>query len=141
MVRLFSIIAFAAAMAAAQNPATPQVFTAQGGQRIRVVPIATGLVHPWSIGFLPGENAMLVAEQPGRMRIIRNGVLDPQPVWQAPAGGTGNDRLHSIAIHPQFAQNRLVYFSYPKQGERGSTLAVARGRLDGSTLTEVKDIF
>jgi len=97
-------------------------------------------VHPWSIAFLPDGHTMLVTEQPGRLRIIRDGVLDPQPVWTAPPG-SGNDKLHFVAVHPQFAENHLVYFSYPKQGERGVTLGVARGRLDGGSLSEVRDVF
>ena len=109
-------------------------------QRIRVVPVATGLVHPWSIAFLPDGQTMLVAEQIGRLRIIRDNVLDPQPVWTAPSGPS-SDNLHFVAVHPQFAENHLVYFSYPKRGERGITLGVARGRLDGGTLSEVRDIF
>ena len=122
------------------DPTVPHVFDVSGNQRIRVVPMATGLVHPWSIAFLPDGHTMLVTEQPGRLRIIRDGVLDPQPVWTAPSG-SGNDKLHFVAVHPQFAENHLVYFSYPKQGERGVTLGVARGRLDGGSLSEVRDVF
>src|SRR2546425_10482039 len=122
---------------ASQDLSGPRVFDVSGGQRIRVVPIATGLVHPWSIAFLPDGRTLLVAEQAGRLRIIRDGVLDPQPVWSAPSA-TGTDNLHSVAIHPQFAENHLVYLSYPKRGERGVTLGVLRGRFDGATLTEVR---
>jgi len=125
---------------APQDPTLPRVFDVSGNQRIRVVPVATGLVHPWSIAFLPDGQTMLVAEQIGRLRIIRDNVLDPQPVWTAPSGPS-SDNLHFVAVHPQFAENHLVYFSYPKRGERGITLGVARGRLDGGTLSEVRDIF
>lgn len=124
----------------AQDPAAVRVFDVSGNQKIRVVPIATGLVHPYSIGFLPDGRTMLVAEQNGKMRIIRDGVLDPKPVWSAPAGA-GADALHFIAVHPRFNDNHFVYFSYPKRGDRGITLGVARGRLDGAALTEVKDVF
>jgi len=123
-----------------QDPTVPRVFDVNGNQRIRVVPLATGLVHPWSIAFLPDGQTMLVTEQIGRLRIIRDGVLDPQPVWTAPSGPS-SDNLHFVAVHPQFAENHFVYFSYPKRGERGITLGVARGRLDGGTLSEVRDIF
>ena len=122
-----------------------QIVDVQGG-KVRVVTVATGLVHPWSIAFLP-DGRMLVTEQAGRLRIIQNGTLVPSPVWTAPEpppgpkGEPNNDRLHSVAVHPQFAQNRFVYVSYPKHGEKGNTLAIARGRLDGATLAEVKDIF
>src|SRR5438876_10250341 len=113
-----------------------QIFDTNTKQRIRVVTVATGLVHPWSIAFLPDGRTMLVAERAGRLRIIRDGVLDPKPVWQAPPRqAEGSDNLHAVAVHPRFAQNRFVYLTYPKFGELGNTLAVARGRLDGTTLT------
>jgi glucose/arabinose dehydrogenase len=126
--------------AAPQDPTVPRVFEVSGNQRIRVVPVTTGLVHPWSIAFLPDGQTMLVTEQTGRLRIIRDGVLDPQPVWTSPSS-SDSDNLHFVAVHPQFAENHFVYFSYPKRGERGITLGVARGRLDGRTLSEVRDIF
>jgi glucose/arabinose dehydrogenase len=120
--------------------ANPMEFTA-GRVRIHVVPIATGLAHPWSLAFLP-DGRLLVAEQAGRIRVIRNGVLDPQPVWSAPGiTPTSTDLLHGLDVHPKFAQNHLVYFSYPKSGPRGFTLAVARGKLEGAALTDVADIF
>ena len=114
--------------------------------RIRVVPLAVGLVHPLSIAFLPDGPSMLVTERPGRLRIIREGVLDPQPISGVPlatrqGSATLSERLLFVEVHPQFAQNHLVYLSYPKWGERGNTLAVARGRLDGMTLADVRDIF
>ena len=47
-----------------------------------------------------------------------------------------------IALHPQFAQNRLVYLSYTKPlDDKRTTVAVARGRFDGKALTEVKDVL
>jgi len=46
-----------------------------------------------------------------------------------------------VALHPKFAQNQLVYVSYPKRGGRGFTLAIARGRLSGQKLTNVEEIF
>jgi glucose/arabinose dehydrogenase len=112
----------------------------QGG-KIRVVTVATGLFHPWSLAFIDART-ILVAEKNGRMRIIRDGVLAPEPFWTSPesTGATG-DSLHAIALHPKFAENKLVYVSYPKRGERGTTLAVARGRMNGSSLDEVKEIF
>jgi len=127
---------------------SPQVMDVQGG-KIRVTAIATGLFHPWGIAFADA-NTILVTEQNGRLRIIKNGVLAPQPVWTSPTrptdapppgGGNNNDALHFVAIHPDFAQNHLVYVSYPKKGEKGTTLGVARGFLKGDTLGDVQEIF
>jgi glucose/arabinose dehydrogenase len=127
----------------AQQPAAPlagsaQVLDVQGG-KIRVVTVATGLNHPWSLAFLP-DGRLLVTERNGRLRLIRDNALDPAIVWTTPPGQTG-DGLHAVAVHPNFAQNAFVYVSYPKNGPRGNTLAVGRGRLTGSTLTEFTEIF
>jgi len=116
------------------------VLDVQGG-KIRVVTVATGLNHPWSLAFLP-DGRLLVTERNGRLRLIRDNALDPAIVWTSPTppGQTG-DGLHAVAVHPNFAQNAFVYVSYPKNGPRGNTLAVGRGRLTGSTLTEFTEIF
>jgi glucose/arabinose dehydrogenase len=120
---------------------SPQVLDVQGG-KIRVVTVASGLFHPWSLSFLPDGRTMLVAERHGKLRMIRDGSLLPEPVWTSPTPpGQGGDALHAVAVHPEFAKNNLVYMSYPKQGERGSTLAVARGHLKGGTLGDVEEIF
>jgi aldose sugar dehydrogenase len=115
------------------------VVDVQGGQ-IRAVTIATALVHPWSIALLPEDRSMLVAERNGRIRLIRNHALVEAPVWSA-EGVTAGNELKWLALHPRFASNQLVYLSYPKGGEGGTTLAVARGRFDGAKLHDVREIF
>ena len=119
---------------------SPRVLDVQGG-KIRVVTVATGLFHPWSLAFVDART-ILVAEKNGKLRIIRDGVLAPDPIWTSPtSAGPAGDSLHAIALHPQFAQNNLVYLSYPKEGPGGTTLAVARGKLVGSALANVQEIF
>ena len=122
-------------------PSLPQTFFSSE-LPIRVVPVATGLSHPWSLAFLP-DSSMLVTEREGRLRIIRNGVLDPTPI-------AGTPRVYSrllaglldIALHPRFSDNRIVYLSYSKQGEGNlSTTALARAVFDGTSLKNVEDIF
>src|SRR5262249_6831055 len=94
--------------------AGPWTYTT-ANERIRVVRIAT-VDHPWSIAFLP-DGSMLLTERPGRLRIMRNGVLDPQPIPGIPTGlmTHGFDGLLDIALHPQFADNRLLYLTYSKK--------------------------
>ena len=131
-------------------PDKPVVYDTAEGQRIRVVVVTRGLSHPWSLAFLPDPSTplgvsgnMLVTERTGQLRLIRNGVLDPQPIAGVPAvRSQGLSGLMDVALHPQFAQNRLVYLTYtkPLQGTQ-NTLALARGRLDGQTLTDVRDVF
>jgi glucose/arabinose dehydrogenase len=110
-------------------------------QKIRVVPYVRGLETPWSIGFLPNGD-MLVTEKPGRLRIVRNGVLEPQPISGVPQVlATGQGGLLEVLAHPRFSENRWIYLTYSKTGERGNTTALARGRLDGNALADVRDIF
>src|SRR5271165_7150183 len=113
--RLVALLVFAGVPGSAQQTASiaagPQVLDVQGG-RIRVVPVATGLYHPWSLAF-PDARTVLVAERNGRLRMIRDNILLPEPVWTSPtASGATGDALHFIALHPDFAQNHWVYVSY-----------------------------
>jgi aldose sugar dehydrogenase len=118
----------------------PQVLNVQGG-KIRVTAVATGLFHPWGLAF-PDARTILVSERNGRLRMVRDGVLQPEPVWVSPtAAADPAEALHFITLHPKFAENRLVYMAYPKRGDRGITLAVARGRFDDAKLTDVQEIF
>jgi glucose/arabinose dehydrogenase len=114
-------------------------------QKIHVSVVTRGLDHPWALAFVPGGD-MLVTERDGRLRVIRGGVLDPTPIAGLPdilKAGLGG--LMDVALHPDFARNRLIYFAYAKPGPQvrdQSTLAVARARWDGgSALTDVRDIF
>ena len=124
-------------------PAEPVEYDTAEVMRIRVVPVARGLVNPWSLAFLPtGE--ILVTEKEGRLRIVRNGVLDPKAISGAPEVRVqGRSGLMDVVLHPQFATNRFVYFSYlkPVAVDRQSALTVARGRFDGSAISELTDIF
>jgi glucose/arabinose dehydrogenase len=109
----------------------------------RVTPVVSGLKDPWSIAFLPDGN-MLFTEKPGRLRIIRNGVLDPEPISGTPAVRyQGQGGLLDVVLHPDFASNKLIYLSYSKPNADGSqgTTAVIRGRFDGKTLTGVEEIL
>ena len=86
------------------------------GADFRVVVITKGLVHPWGMAFLP-DGSMLVTERPGRLRIIRNGVLDPNPISGVPpVYAVAQTGLLDIALDPNFAQNHYVYLAYNKPG-------------------------
>ena len=101
-----------------------------GTAKIRVALVTDGLKGPWDIAFLPDGTTILVTESPGALRLVRDGTLEPEPVWIAPSP-QGNDVLHGLVIHPDFAENRFVYASYTKQREDGLlTLAISRGRLE-----------
>ena len=110
---------------------------------ITVTEIAAGLRHPWAIAFLP-DGRMLVTERIGKMRVIGadgtiGSALDGLP--EVDARGQGG--LLDVAVHPQFPENRLVYWSYAEPGKGGNSTAVARGKLnqDETTLTDVEVVF
>jgi glucose/arabinose dehydrogenase len=123
-------------------PDGPFVYHTAEGQDIRVVVHVRGLKRPWSQAFLP-DGTMLVTERGGQVRVIRGGVLDPNPVAGAPAVRTGGlGGLMDVVLHPKFADNRYVYLSYTKAAaENRATLALARGRWDGKALVDVQDLF
>jgi glucose/arabinose dehydrogenase len=112
-------------------------------QKIRVSAVATGLVNPWSLAFLPNGD-MLVTERAGRLRLIHNGVLDPTPIAGVPVPHVAAlSGLLEIALHPKFAENRVVYLTYSKgrTEDKRSTTALARATFDGKALVGLKDIF
>jgi aldose sugar dehydrogenase len=121
--------------------AGPFVFDTAEQPKIRVRVVTRGLSHPWAIAFMP-DGAMLVTERPGRLRVIRDGVLDPEPIAGVPEVRTdGNGGLMDVALHPRFSENRLVYLTYTKPvGNGRGAPALARGRLDGKRLVEVRDL-
>ncbi len=109
----------------------------------RVVEVADGLITPWSMAFLPGGD-MLITERPGRLRLVRNGVLRMAPIEGVPEVLVqGQGGLFDVVLHPDFESNRLVYLSYAKPiGDgTGATTAVSRGRFENDRLTDVEDIF
>ena len=110
----------------------------------RVVTVAEDLDHPWSMTWLPGGE-MLITERPGRMRIVRDGELDPQPVagWPQVYREEGQGGFMDVVAHPDFASNGWLYLSYGKPNAEGSsgTTTVVRGRFRGEGVDEVVEIF
>ena len=110
-------------------------------EEIRIVTITRGLEHPWGMAFLP-DGRILVTERPGRLRLIAEGQLLAQPVGGLPAVvSQGQSGLLDVALHPNFSDNQLVYVAYTAARERGISTDVARGRLEGQSLTDVEVIF
>src|SRR5579883_317624 len=130
-------------------PDLPKEYDTAEGQRIRVVAVTRDLEYPFSMAWLP-DGSMLVTERFGRLRIIRNGVLDPKPIEGLPkAYGEGVSGLPGtvhgymdVALHPRFAENHLLYLVYNKPiDEKKHVVALARGRWNGKSVTGMKDIF
>jgi aldose sugar dehydrogenase len=114
------------------------VAAAQGFQKTTVL---TGLEHPWSIAWLP-DGAMLITERPGRLRIVRNGVLAPTPIAGVPPVlAVSQGGLMDVSLHPRFAQNRFVYLTYSHGTIDANRTRVVRATFDGKALRDLRVIF
>lgn len=107
----------------------------------RVTTYVDGLVQPWSMTWLPNRD-MLVTERPGRLRVIRDGELVPEPVSGVPeVYYQGQGGLFDVVLHPQFESNGLVYLTFAKPTPGNSATAVVRGRYNNGQLRDVEEIF
>ncbi len=124
----------------------------QAHRNLRLV-VTKGLSHPWGMAFLPDGN-ILITERAGCVRIVRNGVLDPQPLGGVPpVAAQGLAGLLDIALHPRFSENKFVYLTYHKPnpaaagvapgpgGPPASVMTLARATWDGSALTNLRELF
>ena len=108
----------------------------------RVVTLLQGLEYPWSVAFLP-DGRMLVTERAGRLRLVgQDWRLDPKPIAGLPdVVATGQGGLFDVVLHPEYAQNGWIYWAYNAPGAGGWGTALARGKLQGSRMTEVQVLF
>ena len=120
----------------------PWTVEAAEGVKIRMSVVTKGLANPWSLAWLP-DGGILITERPGRLRLVKNGVLDPTPINGVPVVKAQRlSGLMDVALHPRFAENRFVYLTYNKGRDDGMMATVlARGRLEGMVLKDVKDLF
>ena len=112
----------------------------------RVETVATGLVHPWSLAFLPGGR-MLVTERPGRLRLIEPGP-DGRPQLRAeevtgvpPVLVRGQSGLFDVVLEPDFVNNGRLLLSFAHGTPEANHLRVVSARFDGRQLLEVRPIF
>jgi glucose/arabinose dehydrogenase len=143
---VLSLAVFAAAVLLPSNtqgqPQGKDKAKKAGKSVVRATVMVPGLWHPWSLAWLPSGD-MLVTERNGKLHLIHDGVLDPTPIAGVPA-------VHSVRLsglmevlpHPNFAQNHFVYLTYTKDvGPDLVATTLARGRLEGHQLVDVKDIL
>ncbi len=136
-------------LAGKKLPARPVIYETGEGETIRVVVQNRGLEHPYGAVWIP-NGPMLVIERAGRLRAIRNGILDPKPIAGTPKAYSAGEpglpgAIHGymdIALHPDFAKNQFVYIVYTKPvSDKVNHVAVMRGKWDGKGLTDAKDIY
>jgi aldose sugar dehydrogenase len=113
----------------------------QGGAvQFRVETVASGLEVPWAIAFTP-DGRMLFTERPGRVRVIENGRLRPEPLATvADVEQTGESGLMDLTLHPQFAKNHFIYLAYAYRGD-GQRVRVVRFREAGTSLADRRVII
>ena len=138
-------LAALALVAAGPAPAQGVQTTTRDGIALRATTVATGLANPWGIEVLP-DGALLVTERAGTMRIVREGALSAPLAGlpQIAAGGQGG--LMDVALAPDFATTREVYFTFSEPGPDGAGTALARGVLTGAdgdapALENVETVF
>jgi glucose/arabinose dehydrogenase len=123
---------------------------------LEVETIASGLVTPWSLAFLP-DGRMLVTERPGRLRLVtREGKLSPPLAGVPEVWASGQGGLLDVALDRDFARNATLYLCYSERSGSGGRTAVARAKFDPAAqarqnggrdagaaprLTDVKVIF
>jgi aldose sugar dehydrogenase len=107
----------------------------------RLTTVADGLELPWGLAFLP-DGGMLVTERPGRVRrVAADGSVSPPLEGVPPVFYRGQGGLLDVALHPQFADNGLVYLSYAHGDARANGTRIARARLGAVGLEGLEVIF
>jgi len=120
----------------------PFIFDTAEQHKIKVTVITKALDRPFGMAFLPGGN-MLVSERGGKLRLVRDGVLDPQAIGGVPqVNARANAGLYDFVLHPKYAENKWIYFAYSKPGEGNlSSTVLARAKLEGRSLTQVQELY
>lgn len=112
------------------------VGTQDGLVRFRVETVAGGLEVPWSMAFAP-DGRLFFTERPGRVRVIENGRLRPEPLATLEdVESRSESGLMGLALHPQFASNHFVYLAYAYNSGGGQLDRVVRYRETGAGLTD-----
>jgi len=135
----------------------PFVFDTAEQHKIKVTVITKNLDRPFGMVFLPGGNILVSERGPGRLRIVRDGVLDPQPIGGVPkVNSRANAGLYDFVLHPKYAQNQWIYFAFSKpsaqpaggvardQNNREGNLSatvLARAKLQGNSLVQVQELY
>ncbi len=112
-------------------------------QKITVTVVAHGIPRPWALLPLPDGDMLVSARATGQVFAIRRGTLDPKPLTGLPAMHLSRPTgMLDMALHPTYAENHLIYFTYHKPLAGNTwTLALGRGRYDGSGLSNVQELY
>ncbi|MES2604366.1 MAG: PQQ-dependent sugar dehydrogenase, partial [Pseudomonadota bacterium] len=126
----------------------PWTYATAEGMNIKVEVAARGIEYPMALTFLP-DGDMLVVSRPGKIHRVRDGKLTevaggPPSVYFGISGEPSVAHGYiDIALHPDFATNSLIYLAYSKPaGDNNQrSLAIGRGRWNGTALEDFKDVW
>jgi glucose/arabinose dehydrogenase/cytochrome c553 len=107
----------------------------------RIETLATGLIVPWELRFLP-EGRQIFTERIGRVRIVEDGKLLEEPALTLPAAQGNKMGLLGLALAPDFTKTGFLFLAWDKAtGDKRFELRMERYRLDGNKLVEPKTII
>lgn len=136
---LFLLVACGVQPPAGGAVVVDQEVPVEGG--FRRVTLLDGLEHPWAVAWLPNGD-LLITERPGRLRLVSAGQLQAAPVPGVPdVFAEGQGGLLDILLHPDFADNRRVFFTYAHGSDEANRTRVARATFTGATLSDWQVIF
>jgi aldose sugar dehydrogenase len=108
--------------------------------RFRIETVAANLEVPWAIAFAP-DGRVFITERPGRVRVIEDGKLRPEPVATIREVSLAEESgLMDLTLHPQFASNHYLYLAYAYRGD-GQLVRVVRFRETESGLADPRVII
>lgn len=123
------------------SPAEANQVVNAGSEKVILNQIGKGLKEPWGMAFLP-DGRILVTEKSGKLRLIENGELLPNPISGAPkVVDSGQGGMLDVVLHPKYAENGWIYISYSGKGDGGVGTEVMRAKLKGNALVEQEVIF
>lgn len=103
------------------------VATAASSYRATV--LTSSLASPWGVASLP-DGRLLVTEKAGQMRLVTTAGAVSAPITGLPAvNAAGQGGLLGVCLDPEFASNRLVYWSFSEARPGGNLTAIGKGRL------------
>ena len=126
---------------ASQAPTEQRILSAVASQlhSFNVDRVGPALTHPWSVAFL-SRGDTLITERNGALYRYRN--QERRQVTGLPAiSAFGQGGLLDIEPHPNFSRNNLIFFSFAEKRSKGYGTSVARAKLVGNTLEELRIIF
>lgn len=133
----YDLIAWSRARLAPEEP--PPLPSSEGSFRVEV--LAEGLESPWAVVPLP-DGRILITERPGRLRVFRDGRLEPQPLAGVPAVAyRGQGGLLDLTPHPDHPRTRRLFLAYTAQGPEGMRTQVASFEEGEGGLRDMKLVF